>query len=385
MTIPRFVTLLLATIGLLAIASPSLATPSLATSAGAQPEGRPDSRPGNRPGMRVSTIAFKVPGGSEGVTIAGVLETPIEPSGDDSPRPTLVLLAGPRSNTRDGVEAGRPRLRLLADAMLKQGFAVVRYDKRGAGESTGDLDKATTEDLASDTLAIIRHLRGRDEVDPDRIAIVGHGEGGVIGYILAGAEDGPACVVSLAGAGIDGRGVINDQLVTNMRWLETPEEGIRDMRDLQDAFLMSVIEDAPRDKQREMLTDLTYRQYGGQVSMLRAEQIAETSLEWFHLPWTKTFLTLDPSEKLGKAKRPVLVLLGALDIEVSDERNAEPLRKAIERSGVAGSEVRVLPGKNHHFQNAETGWYGEYEAIEHAFAPDVPEIIGRWLRVQFGG
>ena len=332
--------------------------------------------------MRVSTIAFKAPGGSEGVTIAGVLEAPIDPSGDEGPRPTLLLLAGPRAGTRDGMEAGRPRLRLLADAMLKQGYAVVRYDRRGAGESTGDPDKATTEDLASDALAILRHLRGRDEVDPDRIAIVGHGEGGVIGYILAGADEGPACVVSLAGAGIDGRGVINDQLVTNMRWLDTPEEEIQDMRERQDAFLMSVIEDAPRDRQREMLTELTFRQYGGQVSMLRAEQIAETSLEWFHLPWTKMFLTLDPAEKLSEAKKPVLVLLGSLDIEVSDERNAEPLRKAIERSRVEGSQVRVLPGKNHHFQNAETGWYGEYEAIEHAFAPDVPEIIGQWLREQ---
>ncbi len=73
----------------------------------------------------------------------------------------------------------RPFL-VIADRLTRDGVIVLRCDKRGCGESTGDYKTATDADFVADTLAQVAWLKSRPEVDASRLGLVGHSEGGII-------------------------------------------------------------------------------------------------------------------------------------------------------------------------------------------------------------
>jgi hypothetical protein len=132
-----------------------------------------------------------------GVTPAGTLTIP---SGK-GPFPAVVLLTGSGPNNRDEeVYFHRPFM-VLADYLTRQGIAVLRFDDRGVGGSTGDFSKATTGDSADDALAGIEFLKGRKQIDPKRIGLVGHSEGSEMGAIAATRSPDVAFLVMLAGQG----------------------------------------------------------------------------------------------------------------------------------------------------------------------------------------
>ena len=89
---------------------------------------------------------------------------------------------------RDGVVQGVPTLAQLAGAIAEAGMLAVRYDKRGNGQSGGRSESATVSDFAEDVRAVVRWLEKRPDVDPKRIAVVGHGEGAWVGLLAASRE-----------------------------------------------------------------------------------------------------------------------------------------------------------------------------------------------------
>src|SRR5690606_7851130 len=97
---------------------------------------------------------------------------------------------------------------VLSDALTRRGIAVLRYDDRGVGASTGSFQAATSEDFASDALAAVAFLKGRDDVDPAKIGIVGHSEGGLIAPIAAVRSEDVAFIVLLAGPGVPGAEIL---------------------------------------------------------------------------------------------------------------------------------------------------------------------------------
>src|SRR5208282_3164330 len=85
------------------------------------------------------------------------------------------------------------------DALNRDGIAVLRYDKRGVGGSSGDYDAATTADFNSDAQAAVNWLRTQSEIDATRIGMLGHSEGGIIASAVAAADRTVAFVVMIAG------------------------------------------------------------------------------------------------------------------------------------------------------------------------------------------
>jgi dienelactone hydrolase len=112
------------------------------------------------------------------------------------PFPAVVLGHGSGRLTRDD-------LRFLSTRWVGLGFAVLRFDKRGVGESTGaysGVGPANSHqmfrDLASDIVAAARFLRTRPEVDPKRVGLAGVSQAGWI-LPLAARELGDAAFVAL--------------------------------------------------------------------------------------------------------------------------------------------------------------------------------------------
>src|SRR4029077_14017210 len=102
---------------------------------------------------------------------------------------------------------------IIADHLTRQGIAVLRCDDRGVGKSAGKHDTATTADFATDAYAAVKYLKTRPDVDPKRIGIAGHSEGGLIGPMVAAAHPNDVgFLILLAGPGLPGDEVLCAQV-----------------------------------------------------------------------------------------------------------------------------------------------------------------------------
>ena len=133
--------------------------------------------------------------------LAGTLTVPK----GDGPYSAVILITGSGSQDRDESLLGHKPFLVLADDLTRRGVAVLRVDDRGVGGSTGDPTKATSADFATDVKAGIDFLKTRKEIDPKRIGLIGHSEGGLIAPMVAAKyPDDVAFIVLLAGPGVPG-------------------------------------------------------------------------------------------------------------------------------------------------------------------------------------
>src|SRR5579872_4459872 len=112
----------------------------------------------------------------DNITIAGTLTLPDK----KGPFPVVLLISGMGPNDRDYTMMGHKLFLVLSDYLTNAGIAVLRVDKRGVGKSTGMFDASvTSKDLARDVLTGIAYLKTRKEIDPRKIGLIGHSEGGM--------------------------------------------------------------------------------------------------------------------------------------------------------------------------------------------------------------
>ncbi len=141
--------------------------------------------------------------------------------------PAVVPVSGTGRNTRDEDVSGHKVFLVLADALTRKGFAVLRYDKRGGGGSTGNFDAATTTDFASDANAAVRWLCAQSMIDSRRMGILGHSEGGIIAPMVAVSDKQVAFVVMIAGPALRGDKLFVLQSAMTSRAYGAPQDYIR--------------------------------------------------------------------------------------------------------------------------------------------------------------
>jgi dienelactone hydrolase len=275
--------------------------------------------------------ASEVRFGGAGVVLAGTLLTPSTPG----PHPGVVILQGSSSNLRR-------EYRFYADHFARAGLAVLTFDKRGKGESTGDYGAATYADLAADASAALRFLRGRPGVDAARVGIWGLSQGAFIAPLVAGRVPAPAFVVAVSPPGMpigesaayqDSVRVVSAGFpaasaaraaALNRRvvgWLRTGGGG----RELLGAL------DAVRDEPWRRVTALPARLPRG------------ASLEG----WYWRGRTLDPIAGWRALGVPTLVVFGASDELVPAPASAARIGLALREGGNRDATVRVYPAANH--------------------------------------
>src|SRR5690606_24771418 len=117
------------------------------------------------------------------------------------PHPAVVLISGSGAQNRDEEVFGHRPFLVLADHLTRHGIAVLRYDDRGTGRSTGNFAIATSRDFAADAAAAVAYLTSRPEIDRDRIGLIGHSEGALVAPMVATRSSDVAFIVLLAGTG----------------------------------------------------------------------------------------------------------------------------------------------------------------------------------------
>jgi uncharacterized protein len=317
---------------------------------------------------------------SAGVVLAGTFTKPSKPG----KYPVVILISGSGPQDRNEELLGHKPFLVLSDYLTRKGIAVLRYDDRGTGQSGGDFNAATTYDLADDAAAAVEWLKNRQEVDPSRIGLIGHSEGGIIAPMVANRMKDVAFIVLLAGTGIPGDRLLLMQGELIARAGGATEEQIQADK-ATNAALFEIIRTTRNpvelaEKVTLFLKKLIIKRPELLSSTgLTEEQFIAMQLTSITSPWMQTFLKLDPSKELEQVTCPVLALNGSLDLQVPPKENLTAIRQALNKGGNHRVTIKEYPKLNHLFQEAKTGHPSEYGEIKQTFSPKVMKDISKWV------
>lgn len=311
------------------------------------------------------------------VTLAGTLTLPRS----GKPCPAVLLIAGSGPIDRDETVFGHKPFWILADHLTKQGFAVLRVDKRGIGQSTGNYGVATTEDFADDALAGVEYLKTRREVDAKKIGLIGHSEGGLIAPMVAVKSNDVAFILLMAGPYVTGEAILYAQEALISRAMGFTEEQISHQFDFQQQVLSIIKNEPDLEKAEKLLKEIIAKLL---ANLPKEEQqanvdIIEAQMKRCNSRWFRYYLTYDPTTSLKHLKIPVLVINGELDSQVSPKQNLPIIAKSLEEAGNRYYRIIEFPKLNHFFQTCETGSILEYGIIEETIAPVVLDTLSNWI------
>lgn len=314
-----------------------------------------------------------------GVSPVGTLTIPR----GKGPFPAVVLLAGSGAHTRDAGMSLHKTLWVLADHLTRNGVAVLRYDKRGVGLTGGQTHPSSTvADYADDALSAVRFLAKQPGIDPAKIGLVGHSEGGTVAALVAGAAPTEVrFIVMMAGMGLPGMDLKSLQDATERRAEGMPENLV--LANQKQEFELFEIAASSRDHTQAVAAmQAATKALPADVKKLLEippEGPPDEAFESLLTPWFRHFLAINTPAVLERVKAPVLAMVGEKDIQVPAKENLAAIRQALARGGNRRATVMELPGLNHNFQTAKSGLPVEYLLLEETVAPLALETLSKWV------
>ncbi len=255
--------------------------------------------------------------------------------------------------------------------------------------------KATSEDFAGDVLAGVAYLKSRKEIDPRKIGLIGHSEGGMIAPMAAVRSKDVACLWLMAGTGVTGEQILYRQSDLILQAEGGTKEQIAQNRKAQEqifAVLKRETDDAVAEKAiRKINEDLLVSPAPGPAQAGaaadeaskkgedRKRTVPEPAIPMMLSPWFRYFLTYDPRPTLEKVNCPVLAITGENDLQVPAKENLGAIEAALKAGGNRDVTIKELPNLNHLFQTSRTGAVSEYARIEETFSPAALKVIGDWI------
>lgn len=305
----------------------------------------------------------------EGFLLAGTITRPE----GEGPFPSVVLVSGSGPQNRDEELVGHRPFLVLADELTRSGIVVLRYDDRGFAKSGGDASAATSLDFADDAESAVTYLRGLSYVDADCMGMIGHSEGAIIGPIVAQRNKDLDFLVLMAGPGVTGMEVLEDQTAAILRAQKAPEAVIAQTVRTNLAIFATVLDTSLPLEERKASVLQTLESLGMPTEAAKAQIGALFS------PWYMKFLVLDPSTYLEDLDIPVMILNGTKDTQVSASLHVPAIEAALLSGGNTRYTTKVYEGLNHLFQPAMTGSPEEYATIETTIEPQVLQDIASWI------
>jgi uncharacterized protein len=304
----------------------------------------------------------------DGTRLAGTLTLPH----GMGPFPAMLLITGSGPQDRDETIGPHKPFAVLADALTRQGVAVLRVDDRGVGESTGNWMEVGYDGYAQDVRCGLNFLRRRPEIDPRRLGLLGHSEGGRVGACVAAQSNDVAFLVMLASSCVPAEEFILRQNETMLRRANVSGEKLeKDLAGVR--ALLTVLRQTPDPKERE--------QKVREIVSRKQQSAKETDREvrMTSSPWARDYMTSDVTQDLRTLRCPVLAMWGSKDVLVEPEQNVPGLRKAMGDADESRLVMRVLPDLNHLFQKCETGNPKEFFQIKETINPAALLVIVDWV------
>ena len=302
--------------------------------------------------------------------------------------PAVILITGSGPQNRDEEIFGFKIFRLINDNFVSKGIAVLRLDDRGIGGSTDKKGgSSTTLDFVTDISSAVDFLKGRSDVESNKIGLFGHSEGGLISYILASQSKDIAFIISMAGPSLRGdsllihqiekisrtSGASEDEIKESLKWQNKSYDALRSDKgwdEINDYLMMQGI------KQRSLLSEELIKSITDSIIQIRVN----LQLSQLKSPWMRMFLDLDPADYIPKIKCPALMLFGEKDVQVPAEENKTALERMIKMNNLMNFTIKVIPQANHLFQKIDKGTIQEYAILDKKFTPEFLETIDAWLK-----
>ena len=295
------------------------------------------------------------------IHLAGTLIRPV----DIAKPPAIILVHGSGAQDRESM---LPFARFL----IRRGIAVLGYDKRGVGGSSGDWNTASFQDLAGDVVAAFEYLKTRRDIDPKRIGLLGVSQAGWIMPLAAVAARDIAFVISVSGAGIPAAETTIDQAANEMKARGMRPQGIE-----QIIGLMKLQYEFAR-------TGQGWDEYMDARAKI-ATRLGAAPPDTFpgtpeHPLWQfiRRSYFYDPAPTLRQMKTPTLAIFGELDNNILAEKNRAAWEAALRAGGNRDYTLRVLPRANHLQLEAKVGSNAEMVSLQR-FVPEYFATLQDWL------
>ena len=270
------------------------------------------------------------------------------------------------------------------------GLAVLAFDKRGGGASTGNASTATYEDLADDVLAGLSYLQTRSDIDPEQIGFYGTSNGGYIAPLAAARSGGRVAFITV-------RSGSARRVGDNIAYEVGNDLRSQGFSDAEVAKCVAI---------RQRVTDfvLSHASIAPPAwDSLKAEVNAVAEEPWY--PWSRVLWVprVSPTDSMGAAflnklraewrydpipywrtlRTPVYIMLGGLDRSVPSAESASLLRRALAEAGNQDATVRVFERGNHGLLEARTGYDHETLALAY-YVPGFQDNLVRWIKEHVG-
>ncbi|MFT6415389.1 MAG: pimeloyl-ACP methyl ester carboxylesterase [Dokdonia sp.] len=248
----------------------------------------------------VEKVTFNNP--EADISIAGTFTRPSQ----KGTYPVVVLISGSGRQDRDGSAMTHRPFLVLSDYLTRNNIAVLRYDDRGFGESTGDFNTATTADFAQDVLSAVRYLKSREDIDRNHIGLIGHSEGGIIAPLAANQSDDISFIVTLAGTGVSGS-EISVMQSKSLRPFPVPDEIVFE-QNVRKSIAIATSNNEVSQKRKELAdhnaTYLTPILKSLGATDENISKFIKKETEGVLKPWNTYFLNYNPADEFEKLTIP---------------------------------------------------------------------------------
>jgi uncharacterized protein len=273
--------------------------------------------------------------------------------------------------------------RVIAEYFALNGYAVLRCDDRGVGESTGNASEQDFEGAVGDVVTTFRWLVNQPTVNEKRIILFGHSEGGLLAA-SAGQLVGAHAVIMLAGPAVPIEWILHEQArMISVEAGATPDQIAHERRMNERVFALSASlghsSDVEREIEHVIRAHLVTWPDVPVMDEATVSESARTMASVVMAPGYRTLLRQDPKAIIRQFKGPLLGVYGGKDLQVPGQVNADAfLQITLERNDAA---ARLFPEHNHLFQVAQTGAISEYEGLLPGPDSVVLREIADWLKV----
>lgn len=292
------------------------------------------------------------------------------------PVAAVLLVTGSGPQDRNEALFDHKPFLVLSDHLTRAGIAVLRLDDRGTGASGGNFKEAGLTEFTADALAAVAWMKGRKEVNPKKIGIIGHSEGGAVAPAAAVQSKDVAFIVMMAGPGIPFDQLMQRQTADQMRVQGAPESFIDANRKVFTRIVAILNEEPDNGKAKQRLDALAEetKKDSPQLGV-----IVESQIPRLLSPELRSLMSFDAAETLRKVTCPVLAMNGGKDLQVAADMNLPGIAAALAAGHNPDFAVVKLTGLNHLFQTAKTGSIIEYGQIEETMSPRVLRLIADWV------
>ena len=292
--------------------------------------------------------------------------------------PVAIILSGTGKQDRDGTMAGH-------DYLSNRGIAVLRFDDRGTGKSTGVYETATTEDFAKDGLAALNALKKRKDIDPNRIGFIGHSEGGAAMSIAASRSKDVKFLVSLAGLCTDGLHALIEQNESQVAAYNLPDYDVKRYNTVDELIFRVAYKYADSDS-LDMKLQEAYDKWHAMDSIYFST--LGVKFDHFRFPiymyklqatgrWYRFHVRYNPADYLKDVHIPLLALNGDKDKMVNARTNLANWQRLMPKD--ADVTTIEMKGLNHLFLPCQTGLPAEYATIKEPISEDMLRKVCDWI------